>query len=231
MKKIRNILFCLICVFIMTFGCGCFDKVVDGIPSENNVEGFKYKGRKYRYTRLYIADTDKKHMGVEKDYHSGVYFVGDENSPDIVIVSGRDNTSVYKADDYEVKTGGTITKVIVDPNYRDPNATVLYNEKDIDMINRLISVDGKTQTYEIENFYTHGNVLSFEYDGCLAADPQVRCGYIAEINGKWIYVSPENQENMKISDDNSVVFDGVEVNDAELISWIKKSDISKGLNY
>lgn len=230
MKGIRNILFCLICVFIMTFACGCFAKVVDGIPSENNVEGFKYKGRKYRYTRLYIADMDKKHMGVEKNYHSRVYFVGDEDNPDIVIVSGRDNTSVYKADDYEIKTDGTITKVIIDPNYRDPNDTVLYNEKDIDMINRLISADGKTQEYELENFYTHGNVLCFEYDGCLASDPQVKCGYIAEINDKWIYVSPENHENIKMSDDNSVVFYGVEINDSELISWIEKSDISKGLN-
>lgn len=231
MKKIRNIFFCLICVFIMTFTCGCFAKVVDGIPSENNKEGFKYKGRSYTYTGLYIADMDKKYMGVEKNYHSRVYFVGDENNPDIVIVSGRDNTSVYKADDYEIKTDGNITQVIIDPNYRDPNDTVLYKEKDIDMINKLISVDGKTQEYELENFYTHGNVLCFEYDGCLAADPQVKCGYIAEINDKWIYVSPENRENIKMSDDNSIVFYGVEIDDAQLISWIEKSDISKGLNY
>ncbi len=231
MKKIRNIFFCLICVFIMTFTCCCFAKVVDGIPSENNKEGFKYKGRSYTYTGLYIADMDKKYMGVEKNYHSRVYFVGDENNPDIVIVSGRDNTSVYKADDYEIKTDGNITQVIIDPNYRDPNDTVLYKEKDIDMINKLISVDGKTQEYELENFYTHGNVLCFEYDGCLAADPQVKCGYIAEINDKWIYVSPENRENIKMSDDNSIVFYGVEIDDAQLISWIEKSDISKGLNY
>ncbi|MDE5619362.1 MAG: hypothetical protein K2O29_10090 [Ruminococcus sp.] len=201
--------------------------VVDGISSENNVEGFKYKGREYTYTRLYIADMDKKHMGVEKNYHSRVYF----DNTDIVIVSGRDNTSIYKADDYEIKTDVTITKVIIEPNYRDPNDTVLYKEKDIDMINKLISVNGKTQAYELENFYTHGNVLCFEYDGCLAADPQVKCGYIAKINDKWIYVSLENQENIKISDDNSVVFYGVEINDSEIISWIEKSDISKGLNY
>ncbi|MDE6847754.1 MAG: hypothetical protein K2J44_00180, partial [Ruminococcus sp.] len=64
---------------------------------------------------------DKKHMGVEKNYHSRVYF----DNTDIVIVSGRDNTSIYKADDYEIKTDVTITKVIIEPNYRDPNDTVL----------------------------------------------------------------------------------------------------------
>ena len=70
----------------MMFGCGCFAKVVDGIPSENNVEGFKYKGRRYTYTGLYIADMDRKYMGVEGNLHSDVYFVGNEDNPDIVIV-------------------------------------------------------------------------------------------------------------------------------------------------
>lgn len=230
MKKIRNILFCLICTFIMMFGCGCFAKVVDGIPSENNKEGFKYNGRKYTYTSLYVADIDKKYMGVEGNFHSSVYFVGDKENPDIVIVSGRDNTSVYKADDYKIKTDGTITKVIVDPDYRDPNDTVLYKDKDIDMVNRLNSVEGKTQAYELENFYTQGNVLSFEYDDCLASDPKAKCGYIAKVRNKWIYVNPENQENIKGSpNDNSVTFSGTEINDTELVSWIEESYISKGI--
>ncbi|MBD5159487.1 MAG: hypothetical protein HDT23_04510 [Ruminococcus sp.] len=228
MKKIRNILFCLICSFIMMFGCGCFAKVVDGIPPENNVEGFKYKGRRYTYTGLYIADMDRKYMGVEGNLHSDVYFVGNEDNPDIVIVEGVDNTSIYKADDYDIKTDGTITKVLIDPVFRGDNDIVLYKDKDIDMINKLISVDGTVKTYGADNFYTEGNVLYFQYDGCPASDPQIECGYIAKVNNKWVYVNPENQESMKTTrDNNSTEFYGVEIEDPELIIWIEESDISK----
>lgn len=224
---------CIICLFVMIFTTGCGDKVVDGIPCEHNVEGFYYNDKNYFCeSGLFIADVDKKYMGKSEECYSSVYFVGDENNPDIVIVAGSDNTRAYKEENYNINTDGKITKVLIDPNYRDPNPTILYKDEDIDMVNKLISITGETEKYEMNNYYTQGNDFYFEYDDCLVATRETKGGYIAKINNKWIFVNVENLNKITRQDINEISFsiEGVEIHDADIISWIEKSDISKGIS-
>lgn len=201
--------------------------IVPGIPPEG-CESFSYNGRSYSSDTIYIADDDKVYMGVTKERRSSVYFVGDEKDPDIVVVCGSDNTGIYKADDYDIKVSGQITKVLVDPGIRDSGGITLQKQDDIHMLEKLMSVKGDKATYEINNFYTEGNIFYLEFDGCPAAGAENEGGYIAKSGNHWIYVSPENLDGMKQLDNaNGVSVPGVEVTDDEIIRWIESSGISE----
>lgn len=231
MKK-AIVFFCMVIGALMV--CAVFiykvkNPIVSGISCEG-LEYFYYNGRRYKINGVYIADDDKKYMGVTKERRSQVYFVGDEKNPDIVMVCGSDNTNIYKADDYDIKVSGRITKVLIDPGVRNPSDKILQKQDDIDMLKKLMSVKGDEAAYEINNFYTEGNVFYLEFDGCLAAGGDNKGGYIAKVENHWIYVSPENLDDMKRLDDvNGVSVSGIEVTDDEIIRWIENSEISKGI--
>lgn len=201
--------------------------VVSGIPQEG-CETFSYNGRKYVSDDIYIADEDKRYMGVTKEKRSSVYFIGNEKNPDVIEVCGSDNTMIYKASDYNIKVSGQITKVLIDPGIRDINNRTLQEQSDLDMINRLMSVKGDENVYEIHNFYTDGNVFYLEFDGCPVTNADNIGGYIAKTEKSWIYVNPENM--MKIvsaGNANEVRIYGIKVTDGELMQWLESSEISK----
>lgn len=202
------------------------NSVVPGIPCEGS-DSFSYNGRRYSSEEIYIADDDKVYMGVTKERRSSVYFIGDKDNPDIVEVCGSDNTRIYKAADYDIKVSGQITKVLINPAIRGTSNVTLQKRADFDMLNRLMSVKGNEDTYEVNNFYTEGNVFYLEFDGCPAAVAENKGGYIAKVGETWIYVSPENMKGIEsIGDSNEARICGIEVTDDELIQWIETSEIS-----
>lgn len=232
MKKASVFVCTVIAVFIVSIIVVDMVKnpVVSGIPCEG-CEAFSYNGRRYSCKDMYIADDDKVYMGMTKERRSSVYFIGDEKNPDIVEVSGSDNTRIYKADDYDIKVSGQLTKVLIDPVIRGTNNGTLQKRADLDMLNKLMSVKGDEDTYEVNNFYTEGNEFYLEFDGCPAAVAENKGGYIAKVGESWIYVCPENMKTMELIDDpmcnpNKVRVCGIEVTDDELIQWIETNEIS-----
>lgn len=96
-------------------------KIMDGIPGENAVEGFRYNGIDYRNSYFMVADADRIHVGYAEETRGKVYFIGSRTSPDYIAIVGSDNTTHYAAEGCVPDTSGTVTKVLIDPGIRKTN--------------------------------------------------------------------------------------------------------------
>ena len=205
-------------------------KILDGIPGENAVEGFRYNGINYRNSYFMVADADRIHVGYAKETQGQVYFIGSRTSPDYIAIVGSDNTTHYAAEGCTPDTAGTVTKVLVDPGIRATNNRVITRRQDIDRLLEIIRLQGEEKEYSIENIYTQGNMFYFAYNDCVVVTSDNLGGYIAIVDGDWIYVSPENYRTMLSAvnhrESNAGLAKGVRIEDKKTVEWLEKSVVT-----
>lgn len=205
-------------------------KILDGIPGENAVEGFRYNGINYRNSYFMVADADRIHVGYAKETKGKVYFIGSRTSPDYIAIVGSDNTTHYAADGCVPDTSGTVTKVLVDPGIRAANNRAITRKQDIDKLLGITSLQGEEKEYTIENIYTQGNTFYFAYNDCVVVAADNLGGYIALVDGDWIYTSPENYRamlnTMNQRESNAGTVKGVRIEDEKMIEWLEKSVVT-----
>ena len=205
-------------------------KILDGIPGENAVEGFRYNGINYRNSRFMVADADRVHVGYAKETKGKVFFIGSRTSPDYIAIVGSDNTTHYAAEGCVPDTSGTVTKVLIDPGIRKTNKLVITWKPDIDKLLAITNLQGEEKEYIIENIYTQGNDFYFAYNGCPVVDSGNLGGYIALVDGEWIYATPENYRAIQYIGErrynNTASVSGVRITDEKTIEWLEKSIVT-----
>ena len=156
-----------------------------------------------------------------------VYTVGNRNDPVYIVIDGSDNTGCYIKEGFSVPTSGTVTKVLVDPYVRGSNKKVVSKQEELNIVAELAAIEGEVQEFTVENYYTEGNAFYYVYDGSNVSTYQNYGGYIAYVNGCWIYSAP----GMKIQIDqrvsNTAVVEAVIIKDPELLTGICKTDLVK----
>lgn len=204
--------------------------VIDNIPGENAVEGFRYNGTFYRPSYFMVADADRIHVGYAKETRGKVYFIGSRTSPDYIAIVGSDNTTHYAAEGCVPDTSGTVTKVLVDPGIRAANNRAITRKQDIDKLLGITSLQGEEKEYTIENIYTQGDTFYFAYNDCVVVAADNLGGYIALVDGDWIYTSPENYRamlnTMNQRESNAGTVKGVRIEDEKMIEWLEKSVVT-----
>ena len=204
--------------------------VIDDIPGENAAEGFRYNGIDYHNSYFMVADADRIHVGYAKETRGKVYFIGNRTSPDYIAIVGSDNTTHYAAEGCVPDTSGTVTKVLVDPGIRAANNCAITRKQDIDKILGITSLQGEEKEYTIENIYTQGNTFYFAYNDCVVVAADNLGGYIALVDGDWIYTSPENYRamlnTMNQRESNAGTVKGVRIEDEKMIEWLEKSAVT-----
>lgn len=202
-------------------------KIMDGIPGENAVDGFRYNGIDYRNSYFMVADADRIHVGYAEETRGKVYFIGSRTSPDYIAIVGSDNTTHYAAEGCVPDTSGTVTKVLIDPGIRKTNKLVITRKSDMDQLLAITNLQGEEKEYTIENIYTQGNDFYFACNDCVVVDSNNLGGYIALTGGEWIYASPENYKamlnDMNQRESNKGTVRGVRITDEKLIEWLGKS--------
>lgn len=204
--------------------------VIDDIPGENAVEGFRYNGINYRNSYFMVADADRIHVGYAKETKGKVYFIGSRTSPDYIAIVGSDNTTHYAAEGCAPDHSGTVTKVLIDPGIRKTNKLVITWKSDIDKLLAITNLQGEEKEYTIENIYTQGNDFYFAYNDCVVVTSDNLGGYIAIVDGDWIYVSPENYRTMLSAvnhrESNAGIAKGVRIEDKKTVEWLEKSVVT-----
>ena len=204
--------------------------VIDDIPGENAVGGFRYNGINYRNSRFMVADADRVHVGYAKETKGKVYFIGSRTSPDYIAIVGSDNTTHYAAEGCVPDTSGTVTKVLIDPGIRKTNKLVITRKSDIDKLLAITNLQGEEKEYTIENIHTQGNDFYFAYNDCLVVDSSNLGGYIALVDGEWIYATPENYRAIQYIGErrynNTASVRGVRITDEKTIEWLEKSIVT-----
>ena len=201
-------------------------KIMEDIYGEN-AEFFRYNGKDYYSSYFMVADADRIHVGYAKETRGKVYFIGSRTSPDYIVIVGSDNTTNYAAEgcvpDYE----GTVTKVLIDPGVRAINNRVITWKTDIERVMEITRLTGEESEYTIENIYTQGENFYFAYNDCVVTDANNLGGYVAFIDGDWIYASPENYRAMlktvNRQEGNMGTVYAVKISDEKLIAWLEKS--------
>ena len=179
-----------------------------------------------------VADEDRIHVGYAKETRGKVYFIGSRTSPDYIVIVGSDNTSNYAADGCVPDSTGTVTKVLVDPGVRAKNDKVITKKFDIETLLAITRTVGEERDYVINNIYTKGNVFYFAYNDCVVVQsPANLGGYIALVDGDWIYASPENYRAMLDSVDyregNMGTVRAIRISDEKMIDWLEKSIVTR----
>lgn len=230
MRRKRNVFAILLAVIV----CVVFAKILAHYRKypeikeiSNYMEGFSYQGRNYSAAAYCVADEDAVCIGRTVDSGDPIYAIGDVNAPDAIFIVGSDNTYQYMADDFKVASSGTITKVLIDPGVRSRNDRVLSAPYDIEMIKRLTAFSGEEVEVTIENYYTQGNTFYFVYHPSLVSNRNNLGGYVAFVDGNWIYVNPEQYQKMENMENNQVKMCGVWIKDSTLIQWMENSDLTK----
>ena len=206
--------------------------VISEIPGEHAAEGFRYNGKYYSSSNFMVADEDRIHVGYAKETRGKVYFIGSRISPDYIVIVGSDNTSNYAADGCVPESSGTVTKVLVDPGIRAKNNKVIIKKSDIETLLAITRTVGEERDYVINNIYTKGNVFYFAYNDCVVVQsPDNLGGYIALVDGEWIYASPENYRAMLDSVDyregNMGTVRAIRISDEKMIDWLEKSIVTR----
>jgi len=231
--KKQNIIRIVVIVAIVTLGLwklATIPPVINEIPGEHAVEGFRYNGKYYGSSYFMVADADRIHVGYAKETRGKVYFIGSRTSPDYIAIVGSDNTTHYAAEGCTPDTAGTVTKVLVDPGIRATNNRVITRRQDIDRLLEIIRLQGEEKEYSIENIYTQGNMFYFAYNDCVVVTSDNLGGYIAIVDGDWIYVSPENYRTMLSAvnhrESNAGIAKGVRIEDKKTVEWLEKSVVT-----
>lgn len=223
-KKIRIIIICSLCLFCLVYYL--YHTRSAHINGDENCEFIRYNGAEYRYACFYCADDDRKYIG-RANNGAAVYTVGPYEPPKFILVEGIDNSGCFSAQDAKVPTSGKVTKVLVDPGVRGDNSKYLSSEAELAVISKLSKVTGEAHEFEVHNYYTDGNAFYYVYDDSNVSCSENYGGYIALIDGKWIYSSPQERKKFKRIKDNTYKISGVVIEDEELISAFKKTDLVK----
>jgi len=233
--KKQNIIRIVVIASIVALGVwklATLPPVINEIPGEHAAEGFRYNGKYYGSSYFMVADEDRIHMGYAKETRGKVYFIGSRTSPDYIVIVGSDNTSNYAADGCVPESTGTVTKVLVDPGVRAKNDKVITKKSDIETLLAITRTVGEERDYVINNIYTKGNVFYFAYNDCVVVQsPDNLGGYIALVDGEWIYASPENYRAMLDSVDyregNMGTVRAIRISDEKMIDWLEKSIVTR----
>ena len=122
---------------------------------------------------------------------------------------------------------GTVTKVLIDPGVRAINNRVITWKTAIERVMEITRLTGEESEYTIENIYTQGENFYFAYNDCVVTDANNLGGYVAFIDGDWIYASPENYRAMlktvNRQEGNMGTVYAVKISDEKLIAWLEKS--------
>lgn len=223
-KKTIIFIICSLCLFCLVYYS--YHTRSAHIKGDENSEAIWYNGVEYSYDNFYCADDDRKYIGTANN-GAAVYTIGPYEQPKFFLVEGSDNSRCFSAQDAKVPTSGKVTKVLVDPGLRGDNSKYLSSEYDLSVVSELSNITGKVQEFEVYNYYTNGNGFYYVYD-----DSNISCsknygGYIAFIDGKWIYSSPKESKTFKSIKDKTYKFSGIVIEDEELISALKKTDLVK----
>jgi len=232
--KKQNIIRIVVIVAIVTLGVwklATIPPVINEIPGEHAAEGFRYNGKYYGSSYFMVADEDRIHVGYAKETRGKVYFIGSRTSPDYIVIVGSDNTSNYAADGCVPESSGTVTKVLVDPGIRAKNNKVITKKSDIEALLAITRTVGEESDYAINNIYTQGNDFYFAYNDCVVVQsPDNLGGYIALVDGEWIYASPENYRamlgTMNQRESNKGTVRGLKITDEKMIDWLEKSIVT-----
>lgn len=212
--------------FILLFCLSSCSKLT-GLKGNEDCDGWiTYNGVKYIRDCFFCAAEDKKYLG-RAENGACVYTVGNRNDPVYIVIDGSDNTGCYIKEGFSVPTSGTVTKVLVDPYVRGSNKNVVSKQEELNIVAELAAIEGEVQEFTVENYYTEGNAFYYVYDGSNVSTGQNYGGYIAYVNGCWIYSAP----GMKIQIDqrvsNTAVVEAVIIKDPELLTGICKTDLVK----
>ena len=193
-----------------------------GLTGNDNAWKITYNGVAYTGKDFFCADEDKQLLG-RADNGARVYAIGNTDDPIYMVIEGNDNTGCYIKEGYSVPTSGTVTKVLVDPAVRSKNTCVLAAQEELDMVSELTGYRGETQEFSIDNVYIQGNRFYYVYDGSNVATTENYGGYIAYINGTWIYAAPGNKLEQK--ENNAAIVEAVILDDAALINKICQTNL------
>lgn len=227
MKK-RYIL--ILFTIILSFCLASCSKLSELTGNENYIEGIKYKGVDYIGTSFFCAAEDKLYLG-RADNGASVYAIGDKKDPVYIVIDGSDNTSCYIQDGFSVPTSGTITKVLVDPYVRSNNKNVVSKEDELNIVAELTAIGGEVHEFTVDNYFTNGNSFYYVYDGSNVSNYQNYGGYVAYVNGSWIYSAPGMKIELDQRISNTAVMEAVIIEDAELINNICKTDLVKWIKH
>ena len=204
-------------------------KIMEDIYGEN-AEFFHYNGKDYYSSYFMVADADRIHVGYAKETKGKVYFIGSRTSPDYIAIVGSDNTTHYAAEGCVPDSAGTVTKVLIDPGIRAINNRIITRKADIEMLLKVTGFIGDENDFSIDNIYTQGNDFYLAYDNCAVVDYNNLGGYIALVDGEWIYASSENYremlKTMNRQDGNKGTVRAVKITDKKMIEWLKKSIVT-----
>ena len=219
MKKVCFSIFMIVCLFVL----GSCSRLSGLVGNENSVEAIWYNGTTYYAAGFFCAASDKQFLGYA-DNGASVYCVGNKRDPDFIIIDGDDNTTSYVKDGASVPTSGTVTKVLIDPYVRGNNRRVLAGKDELSIVAQLAELCGETQLFTVNNVGTDGNAFYYVYNGSNVSAYQNYGGYIAYVDGVWIYSAPGNKiEHME---NNTAVVEAVVIEDNELIDRICKTDLA-----
>lgn len=201
--------------------------IIYGIDDEDSLS-FDYKGKEYCKSVYFVAEENLIYMGLSEIGHSDVYFIGNNESPDYIFISGDDDYGYFKANDCTIDVSGNITKILVDPACGVISNHSLSSKEEIDMIHDLTNIQGEEKEYFIENYYTQGNPFYYEYNNCPVASNNSLGGYVALVGDELVYISPKNLENAyHSSSNNSITAKGVAIKDKTLLDKILNSKLVK----
>lgn len=218
MKK-SIFLFCLILVTFCLVSCS---KLEGFIGNENYMEGVEYNGVSYTADSFFCANSVL--LG-RADNGAKIYSVGSFDSPKYIVIVGDDNAMCYIKDGVTVPTDGKVTKVLIDPEARRAYSFNLSGDEELNVIFELTKITGQKQNFTVENYYTDGNAFYYVYNESDVSTPENYGGYIALVNGQWIYSAPG--EKLELKEDNTAVISGVVIEDEELIDRMCKTDLVK----
>lgn len=224
MKRMIAFALFVICIFGLT-SCG---KLSGLVGNENAVEGITYNGKSYKSCVIYCAESDKLFLGYA-DNGASVYCVGNKKDPVYLIIDGSDNTIAYVKEGETVPTSGIITKILIDPMVRGKNKYVLAKQEELDLIAQLTGISGEVQEFTVENIYTDGNEFYYVYNESNVSVYENYGGYIAFVNGNWIYSAPGSKKEQK--ENNTFIVAGIVIEDSDLITKILKTDLVKHIEH
>lgn len=208
----------------------CFSSctpVID-IKGNEDTDVIYYNGEKYESETFYCADDDRKLIGrLDKEAHGAlVYSINSDDSNKYILVVGSDNSGCFIKNGCSVPTSGTVTKILIDPGVRGDNSKYLSSQNELQMIEQLKEITGKTQEFTIDNYFTNGNAFYYVYDNSNVSCDNNYGGYIAYTDGNWIFTDSYH-DNFRWLGNNRVIVDAVIIEDEELIKKMCETDLTK----
>ncbi len=220
MRKAYFMFLAAICLFCTSSCSGQLE-----LYGNEDSEAISYNGTEYISEIFYCADDDRNFVG-RIGRGAVVYAVGPDETPQFILISGRDNSGCFIAEGAKVPTGGKITKVLIDPGIRGDNSRYLSADEELAVIEELSALSGEQRMFHVDNYYTDGNAFFYVYNNSNVSCEENYGGYIAFTEGTWIYAPPENKPVWS-GEQNEVSIEAMVIEDEALIDRICETDLRK----